>query len=234
MGALTESERRRLEAVYRRNRARWAEGELPVAELYHLELFNAAVARAGLPVPPLFPVASAANASLLYVLFRLAWEFSGLSVLEFGAGQSSLLLDALRRAGRLSAVLTLEHDAAWAARIGGQVGHEVRRAPLKSLSVGGIAAEVYGTTLAGKFDCVLVDGPVGAPTHSRLGALTLIEDHLADEFVIVFDDAERPGERQTIEHCLALYPQANHVCVHAMKSQCLVFTEKYAGLASYG
>src|SRR6185312_816948 len=130
MGALTETERRRLEAVYRQNRARWAEGELPVSELYHLELFNAAVARSGVAVPPLFPVGSAANSSLLSALFRLAWEFPGLSVLELGAGQSTLLLDALRKAGRLAAVLTLEHDPAWAARIGAQVGHEVRHAPL--------------------------------------------------------------------------------------------------------
>jgi len=233
MAQFTETERRRLEAVYRRNRERWAEGELPVSELYHLELFNAAVARSGIAVPPLFPVGSAANAGLLYVLFRLAWEFPGLSVLELGAGQSSLLLDALRVAGRVSAVTTLEHDADWAARIGARVGHEVRHAALCPVEVAGIVTPAYATALDRQFDCVIVDGPIGTPTHSRLGALALIEHHLADDFVLVFDDAERPGERQTIERCLDLYPKARHVCVHAMKSQCLVFTEKFAALASF-
>jgi hypothetical protein len=234
MAGLAEIERRRLEAVYRRNRARWAEGELPLSELYHLELFNAAVARSGIAVPPLFPVGNAANAGLLYVLFRLAWEFSGLSVLELGAGQSSLLLDALRRAGRVARVLTLEHDAGWAARIGAQVGHEVRHAPLGPAVFADIATEVYDTTLDRKCDCVLIDGPIGTPNNSRLGALALLEQCLADDFVLVFDDAERPGERQTIERCLALYPGARHVCVHAAKSQCLVFTEKFAAVASFG
>jgi predicted O-methyltransferase YrrM len=233
MGVLTTSERRRLAWVYRLNRWRWALGTVAPAELFYQQLFDAAVARSGLAVPPLYPVGNAANAGLLYVIFRLLEEFRGLDVLELGAGQSTLLLDALARAGRLGSLLTLEHDPAWAARLGAKVAHEVRHAPLRSATVEGFAADQYDADLHRRFDLVLVDGPVGTARRSRWGALGLLQAHLADEFVVVFDDAERPGERETIARFLELRPAAGHVFVHAMKSQALVFTEKYRAVAAF-
>jgi len=175
----------------------------------------------------------AANYGLLYILFRLAEEFPGLAGLELGAGQSSLLLDALARAGRLASITTLEHDADWAARIGGRIAHDVLVAPLQPARLHGVDTQVYDVALGRRFDLVVVDGPVGAPHHSRWGALAVLDRHLADEFVVVFDDAERPGERQTIERFLTLRQETGHVFVHAMKSQCVVFTPKYRAVASY-
>jgi predicted O-methyltransferase YrrM len=233
MGVLTTSERRRLAWVYRLNRWRWALGTVAPAELFYQQLFDTAVARSGLAVPPLYPVGSAANAGLLYVLFRLLEAFPGCGVLELGAGQSTLLLDALARAGRVGSLLTLEHDPAWAARLGTRVAHEVRHAPLRSATVEGVAADQYDTALDRRFDVVLVDGPVGTPRRSRWGALELLQAHLADEFVVIFDDAERPGERDTIARFLDLRPAAGHVFVHATKSQALVFTEKYRAVAAF-
>jgi hypothetical protein len=60
-----------------------------------------------------------------------------------------------------------------------------------------------------------------------------LETALADEFVVIFDDAERPGERETIARFLDMRPAAGHVFIHAMKSQCLVFSQQYRALASY-
>jgi hypothetical protein len=233
MGGITAAEGERLDRVFARNRERWAEGELPVAELFYLELFHAAIARSGIAVPPLYPVGSAANAGLLYVLFRLAEEFPALNLLELGAGQSTLLLDALAVAGRAASVTTLEHDPDWAVRIGARVSHEVRNVPLVAATVLGVTTDVYDVTLDRRYDAALVDGPVGTPENSRWGALNLLQDNLADEFVVIFDDAERPGERDTIARFLQLRPRAAHVFVHAMKSQCLVFTPAYRAVAGY-
>jgi predicted O-methyltransferase YrrM len=233
MGTISEAEAGRLDAVFRRNRERWAAGELPASELFYLEVFNAAAARSGLAVPPLYPVGNAANAGLLYVLFRLLTEFADRHVLEIGAGQSTLLLDALARAGRIASVLTVEADAEWAARIGAQVEHPVTVAPLRPATVAGIATEVFEVRPDRRYDIVLVDAPVGTPRHSRWGMLELLEAALGVEFVVIFDDAERPGERQTIAEFLARHPEASHAFVHAMKSQCLVFTPSYRAAASY-
>lgn len=234
MGAITNKERRRLGWVYRLNRWRWARGGIAPAEGVFQQVFDAAVARSGIAVPPLYPVGSAANAGLLYLLFRLLDDFPRLDILEIGAGQSSLLLDALARAGRAQSLVTLEHDAAWAARIAARVAHEVRVAPLRPAPVFGIEAPVYDINLGRRFDLVVVDGPIGTPRYSRWGTLQLLSESLAEEFVVVFDDAERPGERATIEKLLALHPAAKHVFVHAMKSQCVVFTPKYRAAGSYG
>lgn len=233
MGGITPKEARRLGWVYRLNRWRWATGTLPASELFYLQLFDSAVARSGIAVPPLYPVGSAANAGLLYAVFRLAEDFPGLDWLELGAGQSTILIDALVKAGRIGTALTLEHDAGWATRIGARVGHEVRTAPLRRTEVQGVTAETYDFTPARRYDVVVIDGPIGTPRRSRWGALQIVESALADEFAALFDDAERPGERETIARFLTMRPAAGHVFIHAMKSQCLVFSEKYRALVSY-
>jgi predicted O-methyltransferase YrrM len=233
LGALTAAEIERLDNVYWGNRRHWDQGTVPNSELLYLQIFDRAVERSGIKVPPLFPVGSAANAGLLYVLFRLAWDFPGGHWLELGAGQSTLLLDALARAGRVASALTIEHHAGWAERLQRQVAHPVRHAPLRQASSFGVTAPTYTVSLDQRFDTILVDGPIGMSEHSRWGALELLCEHLAGDFVVVFDDAERPGERATIAKFLEFYPAAKHVLIHAMKSQCLVFTEKYQGVASY-
>jgi Methyltransferase domain len=233
VGALTAAEIERLDRVYWRNRRHWAEGTVPNSELLYLQIFDQAVERSGLKLPPLFPVGSAANAGLLYALFRLAGDFPGLAWLELGAGQSTLLVDALAKAGRVAHALTLEHDPEWAERLRRQVAHPVDYAPLRDVSAFGVVAPTYAASLHHRFDIALVDGPIGGSAHSRWGTLGLLHDHLAEDFVVVFDDAERPGERATIEKFLELHPAARHAFIHAMKTQCLVFTAKYQAVAAY-
>ncbi len=233
MGGIGGREKRRLAETRRANRQRWAEGGTAPSELHYQQVFDAAVARSGLAVPPLYPFGSAANASLLYLLFRLLEEFPGRDVLELGAGQSTVLLDALAAAGRAHRLTTLEHDPAWAAAVGAKVRHEIVLAPLVRTIVGGIETDCYSTAPEGRFDIVLVDGPVGTLRHARRGALPLLDRVLGAEFVVLFDDAERPGEQQTIEAFLARHPEAGHRFVHAMKCQCLVFTPAYRAVACY-
>jgi hypothetical protein len=233
VGGITAKQLLTLRWVHWLNRRRFTLGVVSSAELHYLEIFDAAVARSGLDVPPLFPVGRAANSSLLYLIFRLLRDFPRLGILELGAGQSTILLGALHRAGLTTSVKTLEHDPAWAEAIGSKVGHEVLVAPLHQESVLGVMTETYEVDLATRFDCVIVDGPVGTQTQSRWGTLKLLQQNLAAEFIVIFDDAERPGERDTIARFLELHPEAEHVFVHASKSQCVVFTSKYRMAGTY-
>ena len=233
MGAITAKELLTLRLVRWLNRRRFTLGTISPAEIHYQQIFDAAVARSGLAVPPLFPVGNAANASLLYLLFRLTQDFPRLAWLELGAGQSTLLLDALQTGGRIASLVTLEHDPHWADTIRAKVGHAVIEAPLRQASLYGLPAEAYGYDSTARFDCVTVDGPVGTPGRSRWGTLKLLQENLAEDFVVIFDDAERPGERDTIAKFLELRPEANHIFVHAAKSQCVVFTSKYAIAGSY-
>lgn len=155
---------------------------------------------------PLYPVRSAATYSYLYLLLRICTELPVRRVLELGAGQSTLLLDDLAARGDLE-ITTLEHDADWAARVDTQSNHaRIVRCPLARREIRGRHAEAYepGDAVDGRFDVLLVDGPRGRRRHSRRGALEFIESSLSEEFVIVFDDAERRGELDTISETLKL------------------------------
>jgi hypothetical protein len=233
VGGITAKELLTLRWVHWLNRRRYTLGIVSSAELHYLAILDAAIARSGLDVPPLFPVGRAANSSLLYLIFRLLRDFPRLNILELGAGQTTLLLEALHRAGLAASVATLEHDQTWATAISGKVGHEVRIAPLRPESVLGVATEVYDIELAARFDCMIVDGPVGTPQQSRWGTLKLLQQNLATDFIVIFDDAERPGERDTIARFLDLHPEAEHAFLHAGKSQCVVFTPKFRMAGTY-
>jgi len=154
-------------------------------------------------------------------------------MLKIGAGQSSIVLDALRTAGRVASLTTLEHDPQWAEAIRARVSHEIAVAPLLATDLHGVRTQTYDFKPDTRFDCIIVDGPVGIPHHSRWGTLKLLQESLNEDFVIIFDDAERPGERQTITKFLSLRPEASHIFVHAAKSQCVVFSEKYRIVGSY-
>ena len=174
-------------------------------EVVYQNLFHAALARHGIP-DAFYPVGGAANYSLLYLLLRMIEELPVRTVLELGCGQTTLLLDRLDRDRRLE-VVSLEHDHEWSERIGSQVKHEVRHAPLLERTIHGRRAEAYDSDVATsgrKFDLVLVDGPKGARSYSRWGCLEMLESCLGDDFIVVFDDAERRGELDTIGAALEL------------------------------
>ncbi len=149
---------------------------------------------------PFYATRGAANFSLLYLLLRCMTELPVRRMVELGAGQSSLLIDCLAR-GRAVQCLSVEHDPGWAERITGQVAHDVLLAPLVQKSVCGRLTVTYDLDPAayGPADLLLVDGPQGSRRHSRRGGLEWVAHALAPEhFLVIFDDAERAGEMDTI------------------------------------
>jgi predicted O-methyltransferase YrrM len=173
----------------------WLQGrELVYQGIVHRELD-----RLGFGDTPFYPVRSAATYSYLYLLLRIAQELPPLRVLELGAGQSTVLLDRLARTLPLTCV-TLESDSDWLARVRADVALDVRHAPLVPLTIRGYASSVYDPQALSadeRFNVLLVDGPRASPRRSRWGALQFLE-RLEDDFLLVFDDAERRGELDTI------------------------------------
>ena len=147
-----------------------------------------------------FPTGGAANYSLLYLILRIGAEFRPASVLDIGAGQSTLLWAMLQRRGLVGEVLTLEDDVEWGVRVAAQVTHEVLVSPLRAVRVDGRATMTYDWAAARagrRFDVIVCDGPRGTPRHSRSGILSMLDDLPAD-FAVVFDDAGGDGEQDTI------------------------------------
>jgi len=148
-----------------------------------------------------YAVGAAANYGLLYVIIRALKELRFNTIVELGAGQSTLLFDALARAGQTNAgILTIEHDQDWARHIASKVRHRVENVQLIEKRVGKHIVRGYDLTNARDIetiDFLLIDGPPNYPPpnrNSRLGALELIKRVNKQDFLIIVDDAERAGE----------------------------------------
>lgn len=172
-------------------------------ELLYERLFSNALPRLGID-NRYFPVRSAANFSLLYLILRVVSELPVRRVLELGCGQTTLLFDDLARMRALD-ITTVEHDAAWAARMQGRVRHAIRQASLVEREVLGRSCQTYAldpAALGAPMDFIVVDGPLGRKRCSRWGSLEYLDPLLGTDFVLLFDDAERRGEQDTIEAAL--------------------------------
>ena len=195
-------------------------------EVVYQNIVHRELARLGID-RPLYAVGGAANYSYLYLLLRVCTELPVQRVLELGVGQSTLLLDALAERQGFE-VLGLEHDADWAERIGRQCTRaRVLEAPLHAAEVEGHRCRTYrAPEVDGRFDLVLVDGPRGSRRRSRWGALEWIAQRRAEDFLLIFDDAERGGELDTIEACLKLLDRQGQAYavwrVRGAKSQFLI------------
>jgi len=76
------------------------------------------------------------------------------------------------------------------------------------------------------FDLAVVDGPLGRRRRSRWASLDLLETALGSDFVVIFDDAERPGEQDTIKEFAKRFDVG---CHHVISSKCqlVLYTKKF-------
>lgn len=184
-------------------------------EVVYRDLFVRELARLGIE-DRFFPVGSAANHSLLYLVLRCYVELPLRRILDVGAGQTSLLLHALQQKLRKAEVVTLEHDEAWAARIAAQVEHPVLRRPLVSTRVGNRTTLMHDLAgITGPFQLIVMDAPLGVRHFSRFGLLQLMQTVMDREhFVVILDDADRSGEWQTAQACWQWLQQQATPCRH--------------------
>jgi predicted O-methyltransferase YrrM len=153
-------------------------------------------------VPLASPNGGTASFSLLYTLLSVLRAGRTDRMLEFGVGQSSRVLRQYA-AEHGKELVHIDDNEEWlriATEEGPGVSAEFR--PPRPMRVGGHDIEWYsGEPPEGRFDLVLVDGPVAeaeGKTYNRLGVAEWIPDVLADEFVLVVDDASRPGEQALV------------------------------------
>jgi predicted O-methyltransferase YrrM len=168
-------------------------------EVIYKDLFTRDLERHG-DVDDFYAVGSAANYGLLYLIQRIARELKPATIVELGAGQSTRLIDRInRRAETPATITTVEHDPHWAGLIGAQVQHKLTVVPLVKSRIAGHEIDGYdlSSVTATAINLLIIDGPIAkghGTRFNRWGALPLIE-RLADDFVVIVDDAERPGDR---------------------------------------
>jgi predicted O-methyltransferase YrrM len=127
-------------------------------------------------------------------------------IVECGSGVSTIVLARLLRARGAGSVVALEHDGAWAARVGDLLRREglhpfarVVHAPLEGDPPWYSSAAV--DELPGEVDLLIVDGPpafVAGEEHRRAPALERFDARLVAGATVVLDDLDRPGERAVV------------------------------------
>lgn len=204
-----------------------------------------ALLRIRAPLPPMASWACTPELALAVVRAHLAHRPR--LVVEAGSGVSSLVNGyALERADVPGTtpeigVLSLDHDVAFA-EITRQHLREhglaervaVVDAPLVPHTIRGetwLWYDVSKLPPSAPIDLVLVDGPpMTTQPLARYPALPLLVDRLADEAVIILDDAARPSERAAVERWLAEYPgQLTHTYFNTLKGTSVLLWRRRAG-----
>lgn len=153
---------------------------------------------------------------LITELWHRAWHTRG-PVLECGSGLSTVLLGiAAERLGY--EVYSLEHDEAWHAKVSQVVArHGLRQvrliaAPLVMHS--GYAWYDAPGRFPEDFTLVLCDGPPASTMGGRYGLLPELRPTMADDCVILLDDAARDGEQEVLKR----WAEEHHV-IHRMSGE---------------
>ena len=143
---------------------------------------------------------------MLYLLFRLLNEIKPNKILEFGLGESSVMLYRYDEFHKDSRVITFEHDVNW-------INHFKNRNRIpenasiqlienihlayknhQTLGIKNIENKLKGET----FELIIVDAPFGSPNYSRIQILDLVPNNIdRSNFCIVIDDYNRIGEKET-------------------------------------
>ncbi len=147
-------------------------------------------------------------AALLRILNDIAFQ-EHQTIVECGAGVSTLLFGAKFRQLGAGHVWSIEHDPRWAAYMRRLIErHDLGEwitlveAHLVESRIAGRDISWYDASALGrvlslpKIDVLLVDGPpMGSGRLNRFGALPTFRQQLSERSLVVLDDAYRPGER---------------------------------------
>lgn len=151
----------------------------------------------------------AANYSFIVILFKILEEINPSNILEFGLGQTSKLTTQYVTYKNQTAKLDIvEHNQKWIKEFSPKLdlgeNIKIHHKNLVEFELNNVKSDKYepldDITNNNKFDLIIIDGPFGYDrVYPRTNILDLIPGNLSDNFVIILDDAERNGEKNTAE-----------------------------------
>ncbi|MBK5113786.1 MAG: hypothetical protein KGD59_00160 [Candidatus Heimdallarchaeota archaeon] len=154
-----------------------------------------------------FPDGFAANASLLYLLFKILHKTKPKTILELGSGQSTKLTTRYVKEHEKSEITIIEDCEEWFEKIKSDIFSSKRSrlicSPLEQTKIGRRKCLWYSTKVLTEedttYELILVDGPFGTRRFSRVGIANFLPKIIdKNNFILVFDDAARIGELDTI------------------------------------
>ena len=179
-----------------------------ICSIYWGQIYNSTIADSTwLLDKSISPGRWAVGYGFLYVLYRCLNDVHPQNVLELGLGQSTKVIGQYVTACGQSHIV-VEHDKTWKDFFL-QGWHKlsdksmIEILPLKRRSEGQeewFCYDGFKNLVTGrKFDCISIDGPWGGDgKYSRRDILECLPDILADDFIMMFDDCGRIGEKTTV------------------------------------
>lgn len=154
----------------------------------------------------------AGNYSFFYILNRILFDYDINKILEFGLGESSKFISTyIDNYDKECEHLIIEQDENWKEVFLSKFSLS-NQCEVQVLDM--IEKEVYGyitnsyknlDKVTSKYDLYIVDGPFGSKRYSRNDIITLAQKFdLNDEFIILIDDHQRQGERDTSAELLKM------------------------------
>ncbi|MDB5280346.1 MAG: hypothetical protein JWR61_5301 [Ferruginibacter sp.] len=182
----------------------------------------------------------AVNYSFLYVLVKVLSDYKPIRIIEFGLGESSKIVSSFLNFELMeSSHLIIEQNAQWMIEFEDKFilspSSKIIHLPLTKEIIKNCPVNVYQgfkEKVTGIYDLYLIDGPLGSTNFSRYD-ICHIADRLTknDEFIIIMDDYNRSGEKDTAQDLLEnLASKGIKTYINTyvgIKSQLVIATEKY-------
>lgn len=238
---------KRIRRIIQENRKLHKQNLLQLKELEWVHIYHDSIrGKQWLQNTPLNIGRWAGNYAFFYVLNRILNDFKPINILEFGLGESTKFISVyLENVLPKSKHLIIEQDENWYANFKNifqlsnrskVVIHPLIKRNVKSFEIN--SYENLSASVRQKFDVYIVDGPFGSPHFSRYDIVDLMQNvDKSDEFIIVIDDFQREGEKETVNDLFLLFKQKD-ISVFSgeyigNKSVFIIGTKKYKNIQSF-
>jgi hypothetical protein len=238
---------KRIKSIIRENRQLHKENLLQLKELEWAHVYHDSIkGKDWLENLPLNIGRWAGNYSFFYVLNRILSDFRPKHILEFGLGESSKFVSAFLENELLNSKhQIIEQDLKWHDSFKDKFQlsprSKVAICPLYKRSILNYEVNSYKglkEIVKQKSDLYIVDGPLGSKHYSRYDIVELATTcNKNDEFIIIIDDYQRIGEKETVQELLRLFKEKDITIYFGEysgnKSVCVLGTKKYKSIQSF-
>ena len=189
---------------------------------------------------------SASNYSFMYTLFRILDEVNPKNILELGLGQTSKMTSQYANYYPDSNLMIVDGDQGWidvfSEKFEISDNINILQCDTEMFEYNGTEnlrfANLEDVVGDNKFDLIIIDAPQGFIfnpgyhlfDYSRSNIWNLL-DNLADDFIIILDDFNRQGEKNTMSHLEELLKERKidyyHFQSSGIKDQYAICSENY-------
>ena len=226
---------------------KFREENLKINELNYAFLFNDTIKNSDWLKQKNFSLNNAAsNYSFMYTLFRVLDEVKPKNILELGLGQTSKLTTQFVDYFSDSNLIIVEGDQNWIDHFSNSLNLnknvEIVQRNLETFNHNGTEnlryANLNDVVKDDKFDLIIIDGPQGfimdpeprELVYSRANIWNIL-DNLSQDFIIIMDDYNRDGEKNTMKHVEDLLTEKGITYYtfksNGLKEQFVICSEKY-------